>query len=192
MSRSYTMRGVQATADRAVEIACAFLDWRAPGSHVHDVQADPRFQHRGIDLLWEAPSGVAGVEVKGDRTGGANYFLELVSNVERDSPGCFLYSEAELIAYVFLRKGELHQLPVRAAREWFLARSAHFPLRRTRTRLGAAHYSTVGALVPVGELLAEVPGAARYALDGGSFAAAGASTGHTAGLRRSSSTRRAR
>jgi hypothetical protein len=156
------MQGVQRTADQAVSLARAFLRWREPGSRIHDVQHDPRFQHRGVDLLWEVGDRVQGVEVKGDRNrANGNYFLELVSNVERDTPGCFLYSEADWLLYAFVRAGELHALPLRAAREWFLPRAKEFELRHTRTRLGAQHYTTVGALVPVRRLLGEVPGAER-------------------------------
>ena len=99
------MRGVQGAADRAVSLAREQLLSQSPGSRLHDVSKDPRFQHRGIDLLWERDGEpVLGVEVKGDRQGGrrGNYFFELVSNVEKDTPGCFLYSEADLLLYVFV------------------------------------------------------------------------------------------
>src|SRR5271154_5427777 len=98
------MRGVQGAADRAVGLARDHLKALAPDSRIHDVQDDPRFQHRGVDLLWDRPgASVVGVEVKGDRQARrGNYFLELVSNVEKDTPGCFLYSTADLLLYVFL------------------------------------------------------------------------------------------
>src|SRR5262249_59758249 len=136
-------------------------------SQVHDVQADPRFQHRGVDLLWEWPSAeVLGVEVKGDRQGGrrGNYFLELVSNLEKDTPGCFLYSAADLLAYVFLDRRELHLLPVAATRSWFLTRASEFPLRHTQTRIGSHRYTTVGATVPSRRLLREGEGTRRVVL----------------------------
>ena len=63
--------------------------------------------------------------------------------------------------YVFVRAPEIHRLPLKAAREWFLARAKEFELRHTRTRLGDQHYTTVGALVPVRRALAEIPGAER-------------------------------
>ena len=159
------MSGVKGSADRAVALARAHLLASREGSRVHDVQEDPRFQHRGVDLLWERGEEVVGVEVKGDRHGRrGNYFFELVSNLEKDTPGCFLYSEAHLLAYVFLRERELHLLPLQATRAWFLARKAGFPLRHTRTRIGEEGYTTVGALVPVREVLAGVAGAERVKL----------------------------
>ncbi len=161
------MRGVQGAADRAVSLALVYLEFATPGSRVHDVQHDPRFQHRGVDLLWERPSlPVAGVEVKGDRQGRTgNYFLELISNLEKNTPGCFLYSTADLILYVFLEQREVHVLPVGESREWFLAHAKQFSLKSTRTRTGTASYTTVGALVPVRQLLAAVTGAARFRFD---------------------------
>jgi hypothetical protein len=160
------MQAVQHAAARAVALVRQFLLADAPGSQVHDVQEDPRFQHRGVDLLWERTGGeVLGVEVKGDRQGRrGTLFLELVSNAEKDTPGCFLYSRADLLAYVFLDLRELHLLPLPAAREWFLARATEFPLKHASTRIGAARYTTVGATVPCRRVLGELPGARRVDL----------------------------
>ncbi len=159
MARSFSMRGVQGAADRAVQHVRNHLLAQEPGSRVHDVQEDPRFQHRGVDLLWELASGeVRGVEVKGDRQPRRrNYFFELVSNVERDTPGCFLYSGADLLSNVFLAQGELHLLPLRQVREWFLPRARLYSLKRAFTQTGAVRYTTVGAIVPVREVLEAVP-----------------------------------
>jgi len=137
--------------DRAVQHAREWLQSVEPGSRIHDVQEDPRFQHRGVDLLWELPSGeVRGIEVKGDRQPRRKrYFFELVSNLERDTPGCFLYSGADLMLYVFLVQGELHVLPLKTVREWFLPRAKAYELRHAFTQTGAIRYTTVGAVVPV-------------------------------------------
>jgi len=146
-------------ADRAVQYARDWLLATEPGSRIHDVQDDPRFQHRGVDLLWELPSGeVRGIEVKGDRQPKRRrYFFELVSNLERDTPGCFLYSGADLLVYVFLAQGELHVLPLKAVREWFLPRAKSYELRHTFTQTGAIRYTTVGAVVPVKDVQEAVP-----------------------------------
>jgi hypothetical protein len=160
MARGFSMRGVMGAADRAVQYARNWLLAAESGSRVHDVQEDPRFQHRGVDLLWELPSGeVRGIEVKGDRQPRRRrYFFELVSNLERDTPGCFLYSGADLLVYVFLAQGELHVLPLKAVREWFLPRAKSYELRHTFTQTGAIRYTTVGAVVPVKDVQEAVPG----------------------------------
>ena len=174
MPRAFSMRGVQGAADRAVQHARAFLLAEAPGSRVHDVQLDPRFQHRGVDLLWELPGGeVKGVEVKGDRQPRRrNYFFELVSNLERDTPGCFLYSAADLLVYVFLAQQELHALPLGRVREWFLPRAKAFSVKHAFTRTGAVKYTTLGAVVPVRQVLEAVPEARVVRLGEGAAPAA--------------------
>lgn len=156
------MRGVLGAADRAVFLAREVLLREAPDSLVHDVQNDPRFQHRGVDLLWERPGQqVLGVEVKGDRQGfrRGTYFFELISNAEKDSPGCFLYSIADLLVYVFVDVQQVHVLELKAVREWFVSRAKDFPLKTAKTRTGANLYTTVGASVPVKEVRKAVPNA---------------------------------
>lgn len=169
LTRAYSIHAVQHAADRAVALVRDFLLEDAAGSVVHDVQADPRFQHRGVDLLWERPGlEVLGVEVKGDRQAGrrGTYFFELLSNAERETPGCFLYSSADLLAYVALDRRELHLLPFPAVRAWFLAHRSEFSLRQAQTRVGPSRYTTVGAVVPARRVLGEVPGSSRIALGG--------------------------
>jgi hypothetical protein len=168
LARSFSMHGVQGAAARAVALAHAWFRHEDATSSVHDVSLDPRFQHRGVDLLWQRSDGrVLGVEVKGDRNGRhGNYFFELVSNVEKDTPGCFLYTEADLYVYALLDVREVHVLPMPAAREWFLPRASEWPLKHVHTRTGAILYTTVGAVVPVRTVQAEVPGALRFRVDG--------------------------
>lgn len=158
------MRGVMGAADRAVSLTREVLLREAPGSFVHDVQNDPRFQHRGVDLLWERPGEqVLGVEVKGDRQGfrRKTYFFELISNAEKDSPGCFLYSVADLLVYVFVDVQHVHVLQLKQVRDWFVPRAKEYPLKTTKTRTGAALYTTVGAIVPFREVHTAVPDAVR-------------------------------
>jgi hypothetical protein len=164
MPRGYSMQSVRGAADRAMAVAREFLLAEDALADLHDVQEDPRFQARGIDLLWARTDGqLLGVEVKGDRQAvrRGNYFFELVSNLEKNTPGCFLYSNANLLLYVFLQTLEVHALPLAATRRWFLANAARYPLRHTRTTLGTEGYSTVGALVPVRDVLRGVEGARR-------------------------------
>jgi hypothetical protein len=160
------MRGVMGAADRAVAHARSHLLAASPGSRLHDVSEDPRFQHRGVDLLWEREGlPIVGVEVKGDRQPRRrNYFFELVSNLEKDTPGCFLYSTADLLVYVFLAQAELHILPLPAARAWFLTCAKDFPVKAAQTRMGSVTYTTLGAIVPARRVQENVPGAQRIKL----------------------------
>src|SRR5216684_481669 len=166
MTRSYSMQAVSHAASRAVHLAGLYLRSIDEKARIHDVQLDPRFQQRGVDLLWEREDlPLEGIEVKGDRQPKrGNYFFELVSNLERNTPGCFLYSEADLLLYVFVAPREIHRLPMRSTRQWFLENAKRFPLKQARTRTGRSTYTTVGAAVPVREVLSQVPGASRLRL----------------------------
>ncbi|HSP81231.1 MAG TPA: hypothetical protein VLQ93_22120, partial [Myxococcaceae bacterium] len=59
---------------------------------------------------------------------------------------------------VFLAQGELHVLPLKAVREWFLPRAKAYELRHTFTQTGAIRYTTVGAIVPVRDVQEGVEG----------------------------------
>jgi hypothetical protein len=164
MTRAYSMRGVQGAAERAVALVRGVLLTDAPDSMLHDVSLDPRFQHRGVDLLWDRPGlPPQGVEVKGDRQGArrGTYFFELVSNAEKDTPGCFLYSTADVLAYVFLDVRQVHLLDLRKVREWFIPRAKDYPLKTTKTKTGAQLYTTVGAAVPWRDVRRALPDAVR-------------------------------
>ena len=126
MTRSYSMQAVSHAASRAVHLAGLYLRRIDENARIHDVQLDPRFQQRGVDLLWEREAlPLEGIEVKGDRQPKrGNYFFELVSNLEKNTPGCFLYSEADVLLYVFLQPREVHHLPMPATREWFLKKAS--------------------------------------------------------------------
>lgn len=90
------------------------------------------------------------VEVKTDRyfnTG--NYFFETISNKNKGTLGCFLYTKADYIYYYFIDVKELHIIPVKVTRKWFLKNIDRFPKKWTSTR-GAEDilYSSEGRIVP--------------------------------------------
>src|SRR5260370_15149023 len=140
MIRSYSMRGVSGPAARAVQLAQEYLRALDPGGRIHDVQSDPRFQHRGVDLLWERSThAVEGIEEKGDRNARrGNYFFELVSNLGKNTPGCFLYSEADLLLYVLVAPREVHRLPMRSTLQGFCEKPTPFPSSHSRPPTGGA------------------------------------------------------
>jgi hypothetical protein len=153
------MRGVMGAAAKATELTRAVLTRIDAQSRIHDVQDDPRFQHRGVDLLWERNGTLVGVEVKGDRQAKRRqrYFFELVSNFEKNSPGCFLYSTAQLMSYVLLDGNEVHLLSLPQVRAWFLTVAQQYPLKATQTMVGPLRYTTVGAPVPIRDVKIAVP-----------------------------------
>ena len=135
---------------------------------VHNVEEDPAYQEHDVDLLWTTLDRfgrlrVIPVEIKGDRyhqTG--NFFFETISNESRNTPGCFLYTKAEWLFYYFVEIGMLYCLPMSEVRPWFEAHGGRFEERRTSTPVRDRQYVTVGRLVPIQTLLAEVNGILLY------------------------------
>jgi hypothetical protein len=172
MTRTLKQHSVTYTASvarQAAEELTAFLQAVWPQTvAVHNVEEDPAYQAHDIDLLWSVIEKeqlrVIPVEIKGDRyhqTG--NFFLETVSNEGKGTTGCFLYTRAEWLFYYFVEIGLLYCLPMAAARPWFAANMHRFAERRTSTPVGNNRsYVTVGRLVPVKTLLAEVPGVLQF------------------------------
>ncbi|MCL2012361.1 MAG: hypothetical protein FWG75_06205 [Cystobacterineae bacterium] len=155
--KSYSMHSVMGAANRAVALACQWMRQQCPTAFIHNVQEEPRFQRLGVDLLWEKQEETLGVEVKGDRSRGQRFFFELVSNFEKNTPGCFLYSKADWMLYVFLPLRRLYALHLPSARNWLLPLAKNFPLHKTHTRVGPIAYTTLGLAVPVKALLQALP-----------------------------------
>jgi hypothetical protein len=103
----------------AVSLTHHFLTtrWAAYTVAIHSVEEDPAYQAHDVDLLWSIVDGngrlrTIPLEVKGDRhhqTG--NFFLETVSNADRQTAGCFLYTKAHWLFYVFVEVAELYCIP---------------------------------------------------------------------------------
>jgi len=147
----YDMDDTLNVAEQAAQEVTKYLLSLDETQRVENVEGIAAYQAIDVDLLWFARNGrVVQIEVKGDRyhqTG--NYFFETVSNQQRGTPGCFLYTEADYLFYYFVDAGELHVLPMPDVRDWFIAHMEEFRERETSTptRRGES-YITVGRLVP--------------------------------------------
>jgi hypothetical protein len=113
-----------------------------------------------IDFIWEYDNGVKTIEVKVDTQGHetGNFAFETVSNEIKGTPGCFMRSKADLLAYFFVESGELYVFNFVKTREWFIKELSSRPNRfrgfLTHTDLGNGNvYPSHGRLVPVLELL---------------------------------------
>jgi NTP pyrophosphatase (non-canonical NTP hydrolase) len=155
--RQYSMRDARTVAVQAARDIERYL-WQLPHTlELRNVESDPYFQERDIDLVWRAkdqqdrPREVT-IEIKGDRwheTG--NFFFETVSNKARNTPGCFVYTRADYVFYYFVETHQLYVLPMPETREWFLAHQEIYRQVETTTAQsgGQTGYVTVGRLVPV-------------------------------------------
>lgn len=146
----------------------AWLSSRKETTEVKNVEEDAQYRAADVDLLWytqRKPEGYK-VEVKVDSYyGTGNFSLETHSNVERDTPGCFLYTEADLFFYYFVDPQHLFILPMPETRDWFLENKERFKERDTTTPVGSGYYTTRGRLVPRKIVLAEVSNVHEYHLD---------------------------
>ncbi len=159
MVRKISMTEGVKTAERAAtEIEAWLREW--PGTvNVENVEGDPAYQQKDIDLLWTTFLRDYTLEIKADRwhtTG--NFFFETVSNKEKGAPGCFLYTEADFLFYYFIEPRKLYILPMPRTRRWFLANLERFKEQETTTPVGSEHYTTVGRLTPIETVLNEVAG----------------------------------
>ncbi len=132
---------------------------------IQNVENNPEFQTKDIDLLWQTKTKLLKIEIKGDRyhkTG--NFFFETHSNFEKNTPGCFIYTEADWIFYYFITSKILYTLPMPNTRHWFLANIHRFREKSTTTSVRETYYTTVGRLVPISVVTQEVSGIRKYQL----------------------------
>ena len=157
--------GLRVTAIAMEEIQ-SWLGARPKTLTVRDVSSEHEYQRIDVDLLVTTPTGEFKLEIKGDRWDGTgNFFFETVSNREKGTPGCFLYTQADFLLYYFVKSRELYILPMRAARHWFAIHEQRFPERATTTPLAnGRHYTTVGRLVPIKQAAQEIAGVAFFQL----------------------------
>ena len=151
--KRYTMGGAMSIAEQAAFDIEHFLNENEATIEVTNVEYEIEFQEKDIDLLWRyrTNSGekTVTIEIKGDRyhrTG--NYFFETISNDQKNTPGCFMYTEADYVFYYFLEQRELHILPMPTTRDWFILNLDQFPESATSTEhKGKFLYRTIGRLV---------------------------------------------
>ncbi len=166
--KRHSMKNTLETAEKAARDVTHFLETYWPQTvKVHNVEDDPAYRVHDVDLLWTlAEHGrlrAVPIEIKGDtydKTG--NFFFETISNESKGTKGCFLYTAAVWLFYYFVNTGRLYCLPMDKTRPWFIHNDDRFREARTSTPAGEGHYVTVGKIVPIAEVLSDVPGVLVY------------------------------
>lgn len=161
----YTMAEQLKKAYQANQEITTYLESWPNTIEVINVENDKEFQKKDIDNIWrfmqDGKEVTWYIEVKGDTVyGPGNYFIETVSNAKKNTPGCFLYSEADYFFYYFLEVKQLHVIPLLPAREWFLKHQDEFEERKPNTdgNYGNHFYESKGSLVPRERMIREVKG----------------------------------
>ncbi|MDM8564778.1 hypothetical protein QUF74_03915 [Candidatus Halobeggiatoa sp. HSG11] len=165
MTRSISMASGMQIAQQATADITTWLNKLPQTQKITNVENELVYQKIDVDLVWTTKKSCYKVEIKGDqwhKTG--NFFFETKSNRERATPGCFLYTEADLLFYYFVIPKILYILIMPETRHWFLANIQRFKERSTTTPVGNGFYTTVGKLVPIEIVLQELE-VKRYNLD---------------------------
>ncbi|MBU9200256.1 hypothetical protein KTD31_02400 [Burkholderia multivorans] len=127
-------------------------------SGVENLELLRKWQKKDVDLrIREAGLGSSYilVEVKNEDKDTGNMVLELKSNIELDTPGWFVYSEAQVLVSIMWKTGDVVLVEMEKAREW--VRSRKTPLRPARGKVQQQNYHSLVLLAPLNALLQEIP-----------------------------------
>ena len=151
----YEMKPMMDIATKASLDITSYLESLAKTIAVINVENNKSYQKKDIDLLWvyieNNKEHISRLEVKGDTySRSLNMFLETNSNLEKNTPGCFMYTEADFILYYFIYTGEMNILPIYQCRPWFIKNIDRFQEKKLSTKVNnyGASYTTAGRLVP--------------------------------------------
>ena len=160
-----------AIGDEAVAIIKDFLFSEAAAKYwiaiesIESVENHRASRRLGFDLLCKIKNAIkpmTRIEAKGDTyhyTG--NLFFETKSNIEFDTPGCFVNSAADWFLYCFVEVKLIYVLPLAEVKDWFESNLDSFKEKTPRTSrksdYGTSRWATLGRLVPRDRLEKEVP-----------------------------------
>jgi hypothetical protein len=164
MIKSYTFTEKNDFSKKGISVVCAYLSHLKKTILVKNVEDDPDYQKNDIDLVWvykkEDKQLMISIEVKTDKYTTGNFWLEILSNEELGTPGCFLKSKAKYLFYYFTKWDSMYIMPLGVAKGWFLANLDRFKTSKTTTKdeKGNYRHTTVGKLVPINIMMKEVGG----------------------------------
>ena len=136
---------------RSKETIFAFLRKSEFIDSIEDVENSKFYQNKGIDALLKSKNGTITAELKADRYPANNIVFETQSNVDKNSPGCFIYSRANLWIYHYVNSGVAcifeHSKALVLFGQKYSKRKPIF----SKTNVGKGHYRTQCTLVNVNE-----------------------------------------
>ncbi len=162
----YDFNTVNNIADIGSDIIEKWLK-RSPSTvDIVNVEKNPYYQRKDVDFVWDYIHKTKGklqklIELKVDRyahTG--NFFFETISNAEKNTPGCFMYTESDYLFYYFItkEKEQLYILDMKEVRPWFIANKHRFKEKWLKTKVKAdTYYSSCGNTVPIQVVVKECP-----------------------------------
>lgn len=113
---------------------------------IFDVSSMKEYQANDIDLvvLYQNSNKIT-YEVKTDSFLTGNLFFETVSNVNKNTPGCMIYTKADYILYFFIKNNNLYKLPTNKFRNWVLSNKETFKEKIVKNK----YYHSKGLLIPL-------------------------------------------
>jgi len=122
---------------------------------VFNLEEHQKYQKADIDIavitLNDGVVGFETIEIKTDTYKTGNLYFETVSCIEKETPGCLMYSEADYLYYYFVQTTELYVMNMKMFREWVIKNRNSFVVKNTSTKLfgEAGRYTSEGLLVPL-------------------------------------------
>jgi hypothetical protein len=160
-----TYRGFEkdvALGSWAVQAAVEYMSSKSgmPSETIVSVEDDEFFRNMDVDLVVTSIAGQSWVEVKGDTFKTNNVYLETISNCEKGTPGCMMYTCADFIFYYFVSRGQALIIPVVELQEWMSKNLHRFTAKRVgnRAKRGGTLFTSEGYPVPQKVLMKEIPG----------------------------------
>lgn len=167
---TFNVKDTFKVGDSASEKVEHFLKSFSETLSVINVEKDKDYQKRDIDLLWlflhRGKSVKKMIEVKGDTHSTGNFAFETVSNKEKGTMGCFLYTECDYLYYVFLKTDDLYIFKMDEVQPWFKNNYHKFKeiQIKTEVRNKRGTYTTLCRLVPIKFLLKLFPSTKHISL----------------------------
>jgi hypothetical protein len=152
---SYDFKQCYEVSKIAISIVTRWLMEQKTIISVINVEDDERFQELDVDLLAIVDDSTCKlIEVKADRYDTGNFFLELISDVEKDSRGCMLQTKSDYVFYYFTKMHKLYSLSIHYLQKWLIDNRAHYHKKTVETSLkNGRSYHTVGICVPIQNLV---------------------------------------
>ena len=153
--KSYSMKDQKELSDLGLVVSLGFLERNPNVFEVINVENNSYYQKKDIDLLAKMKiresKGWVGIEVKCDSYKSGNLYFETISNMNKNTPGCLLYSEAHFLFYYFEKLEELYILPMQSFRQWFIQNKSSFDKKNTYTKdtKGKILYKSEGFTIPL-------------------------------------------
>lgn len=131
------------------------------GINVRNVEGVKYYQSQDVDFIMDlGGKKKKKFELKADTYYMKNFYIEVISNKDKNTTGCFLYTKSDYILYYYVNHGKCFIIPTKEFQEWFNKNIDRFeePRSKVFTPVGndGEGYFSEGRLVPVNVMVEEL------------------------------------